>query len=62
MRYMQIRLTEEEFILVKKAALDAKVSLEAFLKAAVFEKMFLDIVKKEADESLQNSTGGSKNG
>jgi len=54
MRYAQTQFTEEEFIMVKKAALDAKLSLGNFLKSAVFEKMFLDIMKKESDEKSEN--------
>jgi len=47
MRYAQLRLTDEEFITVKKAALDAKMSLDDFLKSAIFEKMFLDLLTAE---------------
>ncbi len=39
MRYAQLRLTETEFIEVKKAALDAHISLEEFLKTAVFTQI-----------------------
>lgn len=40
MRYMQIKYSdEEEFIKVKKAALDARLSLEDFIKTAVQEKL-----------------------
>jgi predicted DNA binding CopG/RHH family protein len=39
MRYAQIRLTEEEFIEVKKTILNEGVSLENFIKEAIKEKI-----------------------
>ena len=47
MRYAQIRLPDKEFIKVKKAALDAGMTLEEFMKSAIFEKMFADVIKQE---------------
>ena len=35
MRYAQTQLTEKDFVAVKKAALDSKLSLGEFLKKAV---------------------------
>jgi hypothetical protein len=60
---MQLRLSEEEFIMVKKATLNAKLTLENFLKAAVFEKLLSDIAKNKAGKNKNKSypqTGGSK--
>ena len=45
MRYAQVRLTDEQFIEVKKAALDAKMTLEQFIESSLFEKLFADAVK-----------------
>jgi hypothetical protein len=48
MRYAQLRLSDKEFITVKKAALDAGISLEEFLKSAMAEKLNLE--KKEEEK------------
>ena len=57
MRYMQIRyVNEEEFIEIKKAALDAKLSLEDFVKAAINEKLISDAVKTQPVEDTSSST------
>ena len=56
-------LTEEEFDSISHAAINTHMTIKDFIKSAVFEKMFLDIVKKEAESkfSLQTTkTGGSK--
>ena len=45
MRYIQTDLNEEDFIVVKKAALDAKISLKDYVKEAIFDKLFLDAVE-----------------
>ena len=50
MRYAQIRLSDKDFITAKKAALDANMSFEDFLKSAMFEKLFSDVVKKVNEE------------
>lgn len=42
MRYMQLRVKENEFIKIKKAALDAGMSTEKFLKLAALEKSISD--------------------
>jgi len=47
-----IPLTKQELILITRSAQRAKISPGDFLKTAVFEKMFLDIVKKD-NERLQ---------
>jgi hypothetical protein len=53
MRYAQVRLPEEEFIQVKKAALDAGMSLDEFMQSAIFEKMFADALKKASEEQQE---------
>jgi hypothetical protein len=59
MRYAQVRLTERQFIIIKKAALDAKMTLEHFIKASVFERLLKDSLtrkegkdKEDKEESL----------
>lgn len=37
-KYMQLRVSKEEFIQIKKAALDAGLTTEEFLKRAALEK------------------------
>ena len=39
MRYAQIRLSEEEFIELKRIILDENTSLEKFIKTAIKEKI-----------------------
>jgi hypothetical protein len=46
---MQFSLTDQQFITVKKAALDSGVSLRDFLRTAVFEKIVSDATKTPAE-------------
>ena len=62
MRYAQIRLTETELNEFKKAAIDAKLTLEAFIKTAVFEKIISDTTKPEEFSSKTSYTGENKDG
>ncbi len=60
MRYMQARVTDKQHLEIKKHVLDLGISLETFIKQAVFEKMISDIAKTNAvkeEPSLQNHKG-----
>ncbi|MCP3924872.1 MAG: hypothetical protein GY714_20020 [Desulfobacterales bacterium] len=51
MRYAQVRFTDEEFIKLKKAALDDELTFEEFLKSAIIESCSdLDIFEEIKDE------------
>ena len=47
-----LNLNYKESLSITEAALKAKLSIEDFLKTAVFEKLFLDIVKIDAEKKL----------
>ncbi len=55
MRYMQLRVTEKEFVQIKKAALDANKRTEDFLKLAVFHYI-AQIKIKEISSSITKET------
>jgi hypothetical protein len=57
MRYAQVKFTDnKEFILIKKAALDTGVSLETFIKEAIFEKLKLIADKNSIVDSISLTT------
>ena len=55
MRYAQLRLTEQEFIEIKKAALDAKLPLEDFLKTVVLKNVRSIIIAEGISSAAINN-------
>ena len=56
-KYIQAKLTEEDFIVTKKAALDANIALQEYIRQAIFEKICHDtgVINKGLDVCFKNT-------